>query len=154
MMFNLRRILALECCDIFPGARGLMQVFSAGQLFPHYSWTMLLMSHESACKGCCGLCILHLAINHTTNLFHSVTVPVSLEGRKGWVHLLRAEYSPTCYRPVTAEINQCSFLFLGSSVKKTNTKKRGRYSHPKQKSIAEAKILTWHQLVSNKLAVF
>lgn len=119
-----------------------------------FSWAMLLMSHKSACKGCCGLCILQLAVKHTMNPFHSVTVSVSLEGRKGWVHLLRAEYSPTCYRPETAEINQCSFPFLGSSVKKTNTEQRGRYSHLEQKSIAEAKTITWHQLVSNKLAVF
>lgn len=89
-----------------------------------FSWAMLLMSHKSACKGCCGLCILQLAVKHTMNPFHSVTVSVSLEGRKGWVHLLRAEYSPTCYRPETAEINQCSFPFLGSSVKKTNTEKK------------------------------
>lgn len=82
------------------------------------------MSHKSAGKGCCGLCILQLAINCTTNPFNSVTVPVSLEGRKGWVHLLGAEYTPICYRTVTAEVNQYSSLLLGSSVKKNNMKKK------------------------------
>jgi len=79
---------------------------------------------------------------------------MSFEGRKGCVHLPSAEYIPICYRPTREEINQNEFHLFGSSVKKHNMKKIQRYSCLQQKTMAKEKTITYHQLLSKRLAVF